>query len=84
MENITRKEPLPEISTQNAIAQISKTKYSWSYIFVQEVPRMHFMMIWAKSNFTKQLNKLGLQIELNQFLILKTMLTILKFQIKIW
>ena len=61
MENITRKQPLPKIPTLDVIAQIGKTKYSWSYIFVQEVPRMPFIMIGQSQISPKQLNNLGLQ-----------------------
>ena len=61
IENLKREQTPPQIPKPGAIAQISKTKYSWAYIFVQDVPRIHFIMIWAKSNITRQLNKLGLQ-----------------------
>ena len=36
IENLKREQTPPQIPNPSAIAQISKTKYSWSYIFVQE------------------------------------------------
>ena len=71
MENIKRKQTLPKIPKPNAIAQIGKTKDPWASIFVQDVPRMHFIIIWQSQIIAKQLNKLDFNFGVKPILIFK-------------
>ena len=62
MENIKGEQTPSQNSQTKCNCSSWPTKYTSAYIFVQEVPRMQFIMIWARSNVNKQLRKLGLQI----------------------
>ena len=62
METIKRKPTLPKNPKPNAISPWAKQNILEAYIFVQEVPRMHFIMSWQSQILPNQLNNLGLQI----------------------
>ena len=59
MENIKKGANHSQISNLKAFAHVGKTKLFWNFQFVQEVPRIHFIIICQKQILAKQRNKNG-------------------------
>ena len=84
MENITRKQPLPKIPNQRQLLNLTKQNILEHYIFVQEVPRMQFIMVGQSQILTNSYLNWDFKFELNQFLFLNQVEPFQKFKLKSW